>query len=163
MKAKDPGQPVCLNCMQPTTVGTHFCVHCGAPLTAYATTGPYEQILAGGFAYRQASSSANKPIVLFGMWLLFGPALVILLVLDLVAVANIRDIVASVKDFSSAVRMIAAGVMFGGMTYISAALLYKTTKNYLAHKNVVGSASESESEEEESDDPRFKDRDLPRD
>jgi hypothetical protein len=75
--------PVCLKCFQPNTPDKHFCVHCNAPLTTFATTAPYEHILAGGFAVRTASNAPTKPIILIGMWLLFGPAFLVLVALDL--------------------------------------------------------------------------------
>ena len=39
--------------------------------------------------------------------------------------------------------MILVGAMFAGMTYISSGLLYKTTKNYLSRRKLVGNESES--------------------
>ena len=92
MTEENSGQPVCPKCLRPNTADKHFCVHCNAPLTTFATTAPYEHILAGGFAVRTASSALTKPIILIGMWLLFGPGFLVLVALDLYALFNIGHI-----------------------------------------------------------------------
>ena len=50
-----------------------FCAGCGAPLTSFASTQPFERTLAEGFAYRQAVESPRKLIVVAGIWLIFVP------------------------------------------------------------------------------------------
>ncbi len=63
-------EALCPKCLRPLVPGQHSCIHCGLPVTVHATTGPYEQVLAQGFAFREASSKPHRPIILFGMWLL---------------------------------------------------------------------------------------------
>lgn len=50
-----------------------FCGSCGAPLTTFASTLPFERTLAEGYAYRQAVESPRKLIVVLGIWMIFLP------------------------------------------------------------------------------------------
>ncbi len=47
---------ICISCLKPNTPGTHFCEHCGTPLTSYAATAPFESIFAEGDMWRKAVS-----------------------------------------------------------------------------------------------------------
>ncbi len=65
-------QQLCLRCLAPNDPSAHFCVQCSAPLTAYASTGPFEHLFAEGAVYREAAQHPKKLIVVIGMWLIFG-------------------------------------------------------------------------------------------
>lgn len=52
-------QEVCLSCLQLIVPGTHFCPHCGTPLSTYATTAPFESVFAEGDFWRKALSQAR--------------------------------------------------------------------------------------------------------
>jgi len=71
-----PEQILCPNCLTANAPAAHFCVDCGAPLSALSVIGPWERIQATGFAYRQAVSGPPKKIILLGIWLLFFPGIV---------------------------------------------------------------------------------------
>ena len=45
----------CFSCLGTNTPGTHFCKHCGTPLTSYATIGPIEHCFAFGDFIRKAT------------------------------------------------------------------------------------------------------------
>jgi rubredoxin len=64
---------LCLSCLHPSDPSNHFCPKCGAPLTSYASTGPFEHLFAEGYVYRQAVGCPRSPIVLIGVWMIFGP------------------------------------------------------------------------------------------
>jgi hypothetical protein len=49
-----------------------LCAKCGAPLSSYAATGPFEHLLAEGHVYRQAAEGPRKFIVVLGVWIIFG-------------------------------------------------------------------------------------------
>jgi len=67
MKAIDAAKPtdnqetkeleLCISCLKTNTPGTHFCNHCGTPLTSYAATAPFESILAEGDMWRKATGN----------------------------------------------------------------------------------------------------------
>jgi hypothetical protein len=56
----------------PNQPEANFCAKCGAPLTAYAATGPFESVFAEGYIYRQAAERPRSFIVVAGIWVLFG-------------------------------------------------------------------------------------------
>ena len=69
---------ICISCLQTNTPGTHFCGHCGTPLTSYAATAPFESILAEGNFWRKAASQGRwgRPVrlllITFLMLMLLG-------------------------------------------------------------------------------------------
>lgn len=65
-------QELCPQCLEQNRPGTNFCWNCGAPLSAYAATGPFERLFAEGNAYRRATEQPRRPIVVLGIWLIFG-------------------------------------------------------------------------------------------
>ena len=71
------GRDICLNCMAPYGPLMDFCAGCGAPLTPFASTQPFERTLAEGYAYRQAVEAPRKPIVVAGIWLIFVPMAIV--------------------------------------------------------------------------------------
>ena len=104
------------NCMAPNEPSAHFCTKCGAPLSSYASTGPFESLFAEGAVYRQAAGRPRKLIVVLGVWLIFIPMML------------------------SGLAILNAGFGFfgalGGVAIIavSGAMIWKTTRNYLAWK-----------------------------
>jgi hypothetical protein len=44
---------VCISCLNTNPPGTHFCAHCGTPLSSYAATAPFESIFAEGDFWRK--------------------------------------------------------------------------------------------------------------
>ena len=109
---------VCPGCLTPQPEGPHFCVKCGAPLTAFSTVGPFERIFAEGHSLRRAVSGPTSKLVVVGMWLLVVPQVLVLFAL--------RS---------------AVGLLGGLVVAVYAALLFRVTRNYLRQKK---SASETE-------------------
>jgi len=63
---------LCVSCMAPNETEAHFCAECGAPMTSYASTGPFEHIFAEGHVYRQAAERPRRLVVVLGIWVIFG-------------------------------------------------------------------------------------------
>jgi hypothetical protein len=63
---------LCVSCMFPNEPQAHFCAECGAPMTSYAATGPFEHLFAEGHVYRQAAERPRRFIVVIGVWFIFG-------------------------------------------------------------------------------------------
>ncbi|MCB1093565.1 MAG: zinc ribbon domain-containing protein [Verrucomicrobiae bacterium] len=63
---------LCVSCLEPNTPGANFCAKCGAPLSAYSSTGPIERVMAEGFIYRAGAECPQKAIVVMGLWILLG-------------------------------------------------------------------------------------------
>jgi len=110
---------LCLNCLSPNPPETHFCSDCGAPLSSYAATGPFELLFAEGHVYRNAAEKPSKPVVLFGMWLIFG----------LLGFGGLPILLLSVDD-SSFSEVILAVLLLG----LCPLVIAKTTRNYLRRK-----------------------------
>jgi hypothetical protein len=68
---------LCISCLQTNAPGTHFCGHCGTPLTSYAATAPFESILAEGDMWRKAVGQGRwgRPM----KWLVLGFVTILLL------------------------------------------------------------------------------------
>jgi hypothetical protein len=125
-------EPVCPHCLGPITAWHHFCPHCNAPLTSYATSGPYEQVLSQGDAVRAGVTRPANVLVLFGMWLVFGPTLIIAIIsaggLILVWPESMQQ---------HATARIVGLVVSGFWVVLAASILWKTTRNYFRGRSDV--------------------------
>jgi len=54
-----------------------FCHECGAPVTSLATMDPIKRIYAQGWVYRRVVARPTSPIMFWGVWLIFGPTMLI--------------------------------------------------------------------------------------
>lgn len=75
---------VCISCLKTNAPGTHFCGHCGTPLTSYAATGPFESLFAEGDFWRKAAGQGrwSKPVrflvIGFLIFMILGALLMVL-------------------------------------------------------------------------------------
>ena len=114
---------LCTQCMTDNHPGSPFCQSCGAPLSSYAATAPFESLFAEGHVYRRAAEQPQRLIVVLGMWVIFG----------MTALGGVTITVMSWEMDSL------FGVLTGiGLLAISLFLIGKTTKNYL-HRPVTKS------------------------
>jgi hypothetical protein len=109
-------KPLCVSCMAPNEPFTHFCAHCGAPLTSYASTGPLESVFAEGAMLRQATGRPRRLIVVLGVWLLFGTT-------------GLMSLILLVMDQGEEMGATAFCVL---LLAFSVWLIWKTTRNYSA-------------------------------
>ena len=114
------GRQLCLHCLAPNDPSAHFCAKCGAPLTSYASTAPFESVFAQGSVFREGAQHPKKLVVVLGMWLVFG------------AMIGAGILTFILKGEGS------ARIMGALMVVISAAILWKTTRNYLARPQSGG-------------------------
>jgi hypothetical protein len=68
--------PLCPHCLKPIGPLDNFCPHCLGPVTAIASIDPMGQVFSQGRAYQNAVSGKPRRVVVWGMWLIFGPSLV---------------------------------------------------------------------------------------
>lgn len=78
---------MCLDCLALIEKTDAFCPECGAPAGQLSVSGPLESVLAQGYAYRQ-SSDRPRTMLLVGMWLLFGPFLLVTLAIVFAVVSQ---------------------------------------------------------------------------
>jgi ribosomal protein L40E len=64
---------ICPHCLTPNEESAHLCRKCLTPLSAHSTIDPVLGITARFDTIGKAATAPRKPIVLIGMWLLFGP------------------------------------------------------------------------------------------
>lgn len=127
---------LCTHCAAPLQGSENFCNACGCPLTFQAASMPYESILARGFLWREGSARPQKLVVVIGIWLLFAPTLAISLLLFLGMLVESWGI-ARRPDPEQNIPLALLGLLLtGGAAAVSAVLLHKTTRNYLAFRQV---------------------------
>ena len=112
---------LCTSCMTPNEPTVHFCIKCGVPLSSFATFAPFERLFAEGFIYRQAADNPRRLIVVLGVWLIFSA----------MALGGIA-LVAISLDSSFVLAIVGAF-----MLVISLVIIWKTTRNYLARKQIA--------------------------
>ncbi len=114
--AEQEEKQLCINCMSPNEPSAHFCAKCGAPLTPYASTGPFESLFAEGHVYRQAAEKPRSLVVLLGIWLIFGT----------MALAGAALLFIG--------REMGIGYVIAGAFFlpVSLVMIWKTTRNYFA-------------------------------
>lgn len=129
-------------CATPNYEDVHFCEQCGAPLTSYAATAPFESTLARGYAYRNAVTAKPSPVVLIGVWLTMLP---LAIVSGLALLGSLSFLVLAIAHLHLA-GIIGAVFASGGsfvLFWISAGILVRVTRNYLfaVPDSAIGSAS----------------------
>src|SRR5262245_46870351 len=107
---------LCVSCMFPNEPEAHFCAKCGAPMTPYAATGPFESLFAEGHVYRQAAERPRSFIVVLGIWIIFGA----FGLAGVVLVAVGRD---------SGFGFVVVGALLIALAVV---MIAKTTRNYFA-------------------------------
>ena len=83
---------LCPHCAEAVEPFDHFCPFCGGPVTAHASIDPLGQVYALGHGYQRAVSSRPRLIVVLGMWLIFGPQLLFLLMILFKSLTAVVDI-----------------------------------------------------------------------
>lgn len=106
---------LCLQCLAANVPTAHFCGECGAPLSPYAATAPFESLLAEGHAWRRATGNPRRLVVVLGMWLLFAP----MVAGSVWLLAMGRE--AGVQAWAAAAFLLPVSVV----------ILWKTTRNYV--------------------------------
>jgi hypothetical protein len=118
---------LCVSCVAPNESSAHFCAKCGAPLTSYASTGPFEHLFAEGSVYRQAAEQPQKLVVVLGIWLIFG----------MMTLVGIYIVVLSQTSQDTAIPLKIFGALVGlAVVAVSSTMIWKSTRNYLARKQV---------------------------
>ena len=110
---------LCRQCLAPNPPGVAFCGQCGAPLSSYAATGPFEHLFAEGHAYRRAAEQPQNWVVVLGIWLIFGFALLGGAVLFVIGIE------------SSAWTQRLLGLV---LALIALLMLFKTTRNFIRQR-----------------------------
>ena len=117
---EDEKQLLCVSCMFPNEPPVHFCAKCGAPMSSYAATGPFESLFAEGHVYRQATERPRRLIVVLGIWIIFG----------MMAVAGVAMLFIGREV---GLQYVVVGAF---LLPISLVIIWKTTRNYFTRPRV---------------------------
>ena len=119
---------VCPSCLHNNAQSRGLCEKCGIPIGKYTPFLLFEQTLATGACYRNATSNPRKLIVVIGMWILFLPAVFSALYFLSIASAHLfRSEVFSAEDTSFVIWPF----LYGSLSTV---ILYRTTRNYVKAK-----------------------------
>ncbi len=114
--AATEGSPLCLGCLAPNHTTANFCAKCGAPMTSYAASGPFELLFAEGHVFRQAAEKPKNLVVVLGVWLIFG-------------FLGISGLFMAVVGSGSGVSWVLLGAFY---FFTSLAMIWRSTRSYLA-------------------------------
>jgi hypothetical protein len=92
---------------------------------------PYESIFAQGFIWREGAANPRNLIILIGMWLLFFPSFVMLLMMFIGQMVASSGIAWQPDPIHEVLVSLWSLGVAGGSTAVFGLLLYKTTRNYL--------------------------------
>jgi len=106
----------CPSCLTANDISADFCSKCGHPIGSFVNLDPLNQVQSQGHLFREATNNPRSSIILIGLWIYFGiTAFGISLVLF----------------YSDEELPLLANILFIGLGFLSCAILYKATKNYL--------------------------------
>jgi hypothetical protein len=118
--AESEEKQLCVSCMFPNAPLAHFCTKCGAPMSSYAATGPFESLFAEGHVYRQAAERPRSLVVVLGIWIIFGA----------MALAGVAMLFLG--------REVGVQYVVGGafVLPVSLVIIWKTTRSYFTRPRV---------------------------
>jgi predicted amidophosphoribosyltransferase len=124
MEISDEASPVCVNCTSTISRDTSYCPHCGRPVGMFGSLDPVQSIYAAGWGYQNAVSKYSNKAVLWGMWLIFAPGLLLLFdgVYSLLQFGR-----GEAREYVSVLLILGVGALYSGV-------LYRVTKNYIRHR-----------------------------
>jgi hypothetical protein len=123
--------PLCHNCLEPHSPDANFCANCNTPVSGYASIGPIEHIWAQGALYRKAVTHPNKPMILWGMWMIFAPEILCYIMYIIHFSMKSENVLDSFSTFLK----IFPGVFFLCAIVLQGVILFRVTKNYIRIKN----------------------------
>jgi len=118
---------LCPHCIKPVDRFDHLCPHCSGPITAHAAIGPLEQVYAAGHAYQNATSPDRpRKIIVLGMWLIFGPSVL----MYLVYLAAIFSSDSHSEPEINWVSKLGSIIVMAGTLVLFSVILWKVTRSY---------------------------------
>ena len=114
---------LCPSCMAGNLPTFDFCDNCGCPIGRFVNLDPLKRIYSQGWLYRRSASGRIPPIVLMGIWLIFGS--------DILTSALFLALSRSSEGVAGD-PCVWATLPF---TLLYAAILYRVTRNYLRWRN----------------------------
>lgn len=117
---------ICPGCAQPIAPREHFCRHCNAPLTSFASTDPLARIRTEAEVVRRAFQHPRL-IGLVGVWLIFGPSTIAAVVYGVTALRAMLPL----RSISEGAIFTTYAVMTTAPACLFVAILWRMTYRYL--------------------------------
>ncbi|MEM7143734.1 MAG: hypothetical protein AAF591_01285 [Verrucomicrobiota bacterium] len=122
--------PACLELVYENAV---LCPHCRASQSFLGGTLPYESIFAEGFIYRRAANNPQSPVVVLGIWIIFG--IPVLTFLVSIAVFGMIPFYYGLNDSGPLEHARFVTPLFWlGYLCLCIAFLWQSTRNYLRYR-----------------------------
>ena len=118
--------PLCPHCLSEFDQRASFCPQCQAPVGAFATYDPLQQIQSTGWLYRKASQSRIPAFAVLAFWWILGP-IVLSGLFGLTWIGRAGEL--------GAARM-AYWLIFLCISLLYGALLLRITRNYVRHRRL---------------------------
>ena len=109
----------CPSCLTANNTSADFCSECGHPIGNFVNLDPVDQIQSQGYLFREATNNPRSLIIIVGLWLYFGIAIV---GVSLFLFFSNQDLPFFLNFFLIGIALL------GGF------ILHKATKNYLNRK-----------------------------
>lgn len=118
--------PLCPQCLSEIDQRTSFCPKCQAPVGAFATYDPLQQIHSTGWLYRKASRSRIPAFAVLAFWWILGPVI-------LAAMLGLMSVGRAVELGSARMAM---WLVFLSISLLYGALLFRITRNYYRQRGL---------------------------
>ena len=153
-RSKIQGLPLCPNCLSENQPEAHFCVKCQSPLSSHAAIDPLGRIQATGDTYRKAIKQPSSPVVLIGMWLLFGWTIILFSLLGINLIMHIFglgeeyfysiDVYSSPSGPEENFTLVLQLIRITAFQILYLAVLLKYTGSYIRKRRKVNSSEMGE-------------------
>jgi len=117
--------------MRENPLSAPFCHNCGMPIGMIATIDPIQQIYSTGWVYRRVISGGRWPLGLVGMWLIFGPAI---LITPFLVGSSVTVLAAPHELGRSWAETIFIWSVWLFLIGLYPCILYRSTKSYIRHR-----------------------------
>lgn len=118
--------PLCPQCLREIEPRTSFCPKCQAPVGAFATDDPLQQIHSTGWFYRKAVRSGVSRTALITFWIILGP----------VFLGGLLGVATFGQRTDLGVARMAYWLASLLIPLLYGALLYRITRSYFRHRNL---------------------------
>lgn len=118
--------PLCPHCLSELDQRASFCPKCQAPVGAFATYDPLQQIHSTGWLYRKASRGRIPAVAVLAFWWIVGP-IVLSGLIGLLWIGQRGELGAA---------RIARWLIFLFTSLLYGVLLFRISRNYLRHRQL---------------------------
>lgn len=119
-------ESVCPLCLGPIDAEQTNCTKCHAPFASCTTPGPYEQVRSQSHAARAGVPRPDNVLLLFGMWLILAPTMLIAFISAAVLAFGVIDGL----ERHTTTRYVGLAIS-GSWVLLAMTILWMSTRKYL--------------------------------